>query len=136
MIGVNLCEACLIGTKNIPFIPFTCPDFGSFVAWKKAKVRTENGAIECIVQLEIPEDAKRLSGIGHNCRCDKAKVLSIKDLEGNRDFTEAYSLYDRKFIYKVGEEVSVGDFNNNRWKKYATGIHFFINRQEAVDWPL
>ena len=41
----NLCDA-----KNVPFIPYACPDFGMFIGYKKA-----NGKI---VELQIPEDAK------------------------------------------------------------------------------
>ena len=33
--GANLCGADLCGAKNIPFIPFTCPDKGEFTGWKK-----------------------------------------------------------------------------------------------------
>jgi hypothetical protein len=44
----------------------------------------------------------------------------------------AYSLYDKTFIYRKGETVNVEDFDNNRFNECATGIHFFINREEAV----
>lgn len=39
---------------------------------------------------------------------------------------------DRSFIYRVGETVSVDDFDNNRWNECAPGIHFFVTRDEAV----
>jgi hypothetical protein len=38
------------------------------------------------------------------------------------------------FAYKVGDMVSVDDFDTNRWNECAPGIHFFITRQEAVDY--
>ena len=133
----NLCDvdlrnadfrnACLSYAKNIPFIPYVCPDFGMFIAYKKAS--------GYIVELEIPEDAKRLSATTRKCRCDKAKVLRIL----NYDRTVAYvkevrSNYDSSFKYKVGEFVSVDNFNDDRWNECSTGIHFFINFQEAVDY--
>ena len=73
--------------------------------------------------------------MGRKCRCDKAKVLSIRDMEGHvlEDQT-AISLYDQTFFYKVGEVVSVPDFDEDRWNECSTGIHFFINRQEAIDY--
>ena len=87
-----------------------------------------------MVELEIPEDAKRLSGTGRKCRCDKAKVLSIRDMDGHiLSDQEAMSIRDKSFVYKVGEMVSVSNFDEDRWNECSTGIHFFINRQEAID---
>lgn len=122
--GADLCEA-----NNIPFIPMTCPDTGTFVAWKKA-----NGYI---VKLEIPADARRSSATGRKCRCDKAKVIEIQELDGSpSELTEVASVYDRNFVYRVGEIAEEPKYDENRWKECAPGIHFFINRQEAVDYVL
>ena len=30
--------------------------------------------------------------------------------------------------------VSVNDFDTNRWKECSTGIHFFMTREEAVEY--
>ena len=126
--GADLCGANLYGAKNIPFIPYACPDFGMFIGFKKARDNL-------IVVLEIPEDAKRLSATGRKCRCDKARVLEIQNLDGTKsDKTEAISQHDKDFIYRVGEIVSVPDFCEDRWNECSEGIHFFINRQEAVDY--
>lgn len=123
----NLCEADLKGAYNISSIPYTCPDFGEFIGWKKA-----SGKIVC---LKIPEEAKRLSATGRKCRCNKAKVLSITELDGDPcNLTAVPSDMDENFIYKVGETVSVPDFDENRWNACSAGIHFFINRQEAVEY--
>ena len=126
--GANLSGANLYGAENIPFIPYACPDFGMFIGFKKARNNL-------IVVLEIPEDAKRLSATGRKCRCDKARVLEIQNLDGTKsDKTEAVSQHDKDFIYRVGEIVSVPDFCEDRWNECSKGIHFFINRQEAVDY--
>ena len=125
--GANLREAELQGAYNIPFVPMACPDTGTFVAWKKA-----NG---CIVKLEIPADARRSSATGRKCRCDKAKVIEIQELDGSSsELTEVASGYDRNFVYRVGEIAEEPKYDENRWKECAPGIHFFINRQEAVDY--
>ena len=125
--GANLCGASLYRAINIPFVPMTCPDTGTFVAWKKA-----NGYI---VKLEIPEDARRSSATGRKCRCDKAKVIKIQELDGSpSELTEVASGYDRNFVYRVGEIAEEPQYDKNRWKECAPGIHFFINRQEAVDY--
>ena len=127
--GADLYGADLRGATNIPFIPMTCPDTGTFVAWKKA-----NGYI---VKLEIPEDARRSSATGRECRCDKAKVIEIQELDGSpSELTEIASRYDRNFVYRVGEIAEEPKYDENRWKECAPGIHFFINRQEAVDYVL
>ena len=125
--GADLRWADLSNAKNVPFIPYSCPDFGMFVGYKKA------GGY--IVELEIPEDAKRMSATTRKCRCDKAKVLRI--LNNDRtvaNITEVSSDYNSNFIYKVGEMVTVDNFDDNRWNECSTGIHFFINFREAVDY--
>lgn len=138
LVGTDLKEAdlgraCLIEADlgrafNIPFIPMTCPDTGSFIGWKKAKCKAER----VIVKLLIPEDAKRSSATGRKCRCDKAEVLSIESLDGKIHYEIASSNYDDEFIYKVDKTVSVPDFCEDRFNECAAGIHFFINREEAV----
>ena len=83
----------------------------------------------------IPEDAKRLSATTSKCRCDKPKVLRI--LNYNKeilDIIEVRSDHDSNFVYKVGEIVSVDNFNEDRFDECSTGIHFFINFQEAVEY--
>ena len=124
----DLSEADLRGAKNVPYIPYSCPDFGMFIGYKKA----QGGYI---VELEIPEDAKRLSATTRKCRCNKAKVLRILNADRTiADITEVKSSYDNSFIYKVGEVVSVDNFDEDRWNECSTGIHFFINFQEAVSY--
>ena len=127
--GADLSGADLIGIKtNIYTIGYNlaCPEKGSFVAYKKA-----NG---CIVELLILEDSKRSSATTMKCRCDKAKVLEIKDIDTGEKVEEVYSDYDPKFIYKVGKIVSVDNFDNNRWNECASGIHFFMNRGNAINY--
>ena len=123
----NLRGANLRGAKNLNF-PIACPEKGSFIGFKKCR----NGMI---VKLEITEDALRCSATGRKCRCSKAKVLSITNLDGtDPDIEFVSSKLDPFFIYKVGEIVEVKDFDTNRWNECSTGIHFFITRQEAVDY--
>ena len=101
---------------------------GEFIAYKKAANNT-------IVKLKIPKDAKRSSATTRKCRCDKAIVLAIEYIDGRQyESKSVRSNYDKSFIYTVGEEVSVPDFDENRWNECSTGIHFFITRQEAVQY--
>lgn len=124
----DLCDANLSGAENIPFIPYACPDSGAFIGYKKAR--------GYIVEFGILEDAQRCSASGRKCRCDKAKVISIQNIDGKTaDVQAVMSDYNKDFIYRVGEIVTVEDFEPNRWKECSAGIHFFINRQEAVNYP-
>lgn len=125
--GANLSSADLCDAKINFYI--ACPEKGSFIAFKKAGNNYNN----YIVELLIPEDARRCSATSKKCRCDKAKVLSITKLDGTSDGVDTvYSLYDETFAYKIGETVEVKNFDNNRWNECSTGIHFFITREEAV----
>ena len=106
--------------------PLVCPEKGSFVGYKKCRGNL-------IVELEIQEAALRSSSTTRKCRCSKAKVLSITNLDGSEANVEhAVSKKDSGFIYKVGEVASVDDFDTNRWNECSTGIHFFMTREEAV----
>ena len=133
--GANLSGAYLSGAyyiekaKNL-FYPIACPEIGAFVGWKKAKGKTSGH--ECIVKLEITEDAVRSSGTGRKCRCSKATVLEIQDLEGIVLEQVAVSDRDENFHYIPGTVASVLDFDENRWNECSTGIHFYITREEAV----
>ena len=109
------------------FFPICCPEYGAFIGWKKAR--------GLIVKLQIPEDAKRSSAFGRKCRCSKAVVLSIENIEGNNnDYDTVASSYDDNFIYRIDETVEVTNFDEDRTHECAPGIHFFITRQEAVDY--
>ena len=124
--GADLWSTDLSCVKNI-FFPMACPEKGSFIAFKKAGCY--------IIELFIPSNAKRCSATSRKCRCSKAKVISITTPSGDKtNITEVYSNYDPNFIYKLGEYVEVKNFDDNRWNECSTGIHFFITRQEAVNY--
>lgn len=127
--GANLSWANLDGSKGANY-PMNCPEKGSFIGFKKV-------SNNLIVELEITEDALRSSAAGRKCRCSKAKVLSITNIDGTESNTNhAVSLRDPAFVYTVGKTVEVPDFDTNRWNECAPGIHFFISRQEAVDFKM
>ena len=134
----DLRGAYLRGAKYIPdyVCPISCPQEGSFIGFKKAHIIIEACGFyqNVIVKLRITDDAKRSSATTRKCRCNKAEVISITSLDGNTEFKEAYSIYDKTFIYKTGEVVSVDDFDEDRWNERSTGIHFFITREEAVNY--
>ena len=124
--GSNLSRANLYESKGVNY-PMNCPEKGSFIGFKRVRG-------DLIVELEITEDSLRSSATGKKCRCSKAKVLSITNIDGTESNTNsARSLWDPDFVYTVGETIEVPNFDTNRWNECAPGIHFFITRKEAVD---
>lgn len=112
-------------SEKTAFLLPQCPSEGSFVAWKEASGK--------IVKLLVTEDAKRSSATSLKCRCSKAKVLAIENMDGSEsELKEVASSYYRFFVYRVGETVEVDDFDDDRWNECSNGIHFFISREMAV----
>ena len=126
--GANLSGANLELALLNKFLPICCPESGSFTAWKKAR----DGFI---VKLEVTETAMRSSAYGRKCRCSEARVLAIENIDGTTaNVAEVHSNHDNDFVYRVGEIVRVESFDTDRRNECAPGIHFFITRQEAVDY--
>lgn len=130
--NVDLRGADLKGAKNVPYIPMACPDTGEFIAWKKA---CDKAGRHFLVKLLIPEDARRSSSTGRKCRADKAIVLSIEPIFIKKVPEVVYSMHDRSFTYEIGKTVIAPGFDTNRFNECAPGIHFFINKQEAINYP-
>ena len=125
----NLRDADLRGAnlRDAKGCYLSCPTEGSFIGWKKASGH--------IVKLRIPEDARRSSATGHKCRCDKAYVMEIQNMDGTKATEDTVrSDHDKNFVYTVGATVEVPDFDDNRWSECAPGIHFFIDRRAAVEY--
>lgn len=101
-----------------------CPETGAFLGYKKC-------FNDELVQLLIPADALRSSSANSACRCSRAKVLNITSFDYTQHFTEAWSLVDENFVYRLGQWVSVPDFNRDRWMESTTGIHFWMTPEEA-----
>ena len=123
----NLRDANLSDAEEVPYIPMVCPEEGDFIGWKRASDK--------IVKLHIPQDALRSSATTRKCRCNKAEVVEIYNIDGTiADERIVSSNYDSSFTYEVGKTVEVQDFDNNRWNECTRGIHFFINRREAINY--
>ena len=124
----NLWSANLVGDKDVSYIPLQCPSDGAFVGWKTVK--------NVLIKLEIPADAKRSSATTNKCRCDKAKVLGFYDSLGTEelDITELVNDKYEKCKYVKGEMVYPDFFDEDRWNECSHGIHFFVNKQDAIDY--
>lgn len=124
----NLWNANLVGAKDVSYVPLQCPSDGAFVGWKKVN--------NILIKLEILADAKRSSATTKKCRCDKAKVLGFYDTLGTEelDITELVNDKYEKCKYVKGEMVYPDSFDEDRWNECSHGIHFFINKQDAIDY--
>ena len=124
--GANLYGANLNGASHIPYYPIACPSDGEFTGWKKV-----NGKL---IQLLIPSDAKRSSATTQKCRCDKAKVVAITDIDGSNPIDSITNSNYCTTEYVVGQMVLPDKFDDNRWNECSNGIHFFINKQDAINY--
>ena len=128
--GANLRDADLRDAKNIPYIPLECPSEGSFIGWKKIN--------KILIKLEIPEDARRSSATTKKCRCDKAKVLGFYDINSTElNIDKIINNYNYNYNtceYIKSEMVYPDSFDENRWNECSHGIHFFINKQDAINY--
>ena len=122
--GADLRSANL-RSANLGYVPINCPSDGAFVGWKKVQDK--------LIKLLIPEDAKRCSATTYKCRCDKAQVLAITSLNEKSSFDSVVNVtYTPNIEYKVGEMVFPDKFDEDRWNECSNGIHFFINKQDAI----
>ena len=130
--GISLENTTLKDAINVPYIPMACPEEGGFIGWKGCC--SDYGHV--IVKLYIPENAKRSAGTGRKCRADVAEVLEIQALDGTPlNNVVAHSLYFRDFSYIKGTVVAPTEaFCEDRYEECSSGIHFFLNKQEAVNY--
>ena len=129
--GANLSGALGLSTVKCDIYTagfrLTPPETGEYVAWKSAGKN--------IIKLLIPATAKRSSATSRKCRASEAKVLGIYTMNGKpTKIAAVYSDHDKSFAYKVGETVSVPDFNPDRWVECTSGIHHFMSMAEAISW--
>lgn len=136
---VNLYEAKLYGADlsnayGVP--PIACPETGSFIGYKKACYRDGRTWTLLIVTLRIEEDALRSSATTRKCRCSKATILCAESLSGvpMEKHIDITSCRDRAFVYHVGDTIEIPNFETDRWIECAPGFHFFLTKQEAINY--
>lgn len=128
MFACALQDANLTGLRTdekTRYFHYYCPEEGPFVAWKVCYGRR-------IVQLLVPEDARRISGTTNEVKCDKAKVLTIKSVDYKESYEEAHAYVDENFVYRTGEMVYAKNFNPDRFADSGGGIHVWMTREEAI----
>lgn len=119
---------------HIPYMPMTCPAEGDIIGWKVC--RGQNNRTPYLVKLHIPDGGKRISGFGsRKCRCECALVLDVLHIDGTpAKETTVVSYYDKTFMYTKGEWVRSKYYDNDRRFTCSSGIHFFMEQQEAINY--
>ena len=132
-------ESTYVENKKIlaEYYPMVCPAEGSFIAWKKVRsvASTAVGPRPYLVKLLIPEDALRTSSFSNKCRASKAVVLDIinPNTMKSAQVEDVCSVQDPSFEYRVGETVEpTKPFESDRFVECGPGIHFFLNKYEAL----
>ena len=96
------------------------------IGYKKCLIDYRGCSPTIIVKLLIPRGAIVFSINDKKCRTNKAKVLEIEGV--NR----AYSWHSGMSYY-VGDEITVYNFNCRYNIECAEGIHFFKNKEDAIN---
>lgn len=106
------------------------------VGYKKAK-RMHNG-YEYFVIIKLLFDPERSGCTGGDVkhRTSSVYVLDIYSIDKKTHYKDAYSGFDESFEYKKGEWVSEPDTNMNSLDICSTGIHFFFNEADAIEYCL
>ena len=94
---------------------------GDIIGYKKCRD-------DIIVKLKIHAESKRSNSTSRKCRAEFVEVLEIYEAK------EARSQHNSSIVYRVGEFITVDKFDENRWEKCSSGIHFFITKLEAENY--
>ena len=127
--------ACSFSDKtHVPYMPMACPAEGDIIGWKVCHGQVYS--TPCLVKLRIPDGVRRTSGFGsRKCRCERALVLDILYIDRTpAKETTVFSHYDKTFSYTKGEWVHADYYDNDRRFVCSSGIHFFMERQEAINY--
>jgi hypothetical protein len=120
-----LSDADLSGAKLPAFAH--CPEEGAFVSWKML-------LNDRIAKLEIPAEAKRTSSlVGRKCRAEFARVLAITSVDGSETFDAGASKHNG-LAYLVGHVTHPDKYDDDPRVECTSGIHFFITKQEAIEY--
>lgn len=123
-------------TESTLHLPQFIPSSGSFIGWKKALTTDPTGRQhEVIVKLRIPENAERVCA-SHKCRASEVEVLGFETLDGEKlpDDTKVFSWWSNSYCYKIGMAKPQYAIDPNPQIECGSGIHFFLDREAAVNY--
>lgn len=133
----------LMRNSKCSHIRMACPEEGSFIAWKKVAYSAPYGppyeygmGIKyALVKLQIPAEAARSSAGSRKCRCEYADVLDIEDIGTGRKMNYVNN-YEHPITYTRGKRAYPDSFDPDRWTECSHGIHFFMSKQDALEYQI
>lgn len=122
---------------NPPYIPMACPPSGAFIGWKMVAGEDLD---YYVIKLQIPEEARRCSATTRKCRCDKALVLgaykigvnNLLEVNEGKFHSLVHSQISKPCTYEIGKMVYPDDFTEDRYCECSHGIHFFMDKYDAI----
>jgi hypothetical protein len=128
--GADLQGAEIDDPEKYKSIFWIIPEQGSFEAWKKL-------ANDCIAKIQVPAKAKRTCNLkNRKCRAEYVKVLAIWNEDGKK-ITEEINKGDgdsKRIKYTTGQIIKADSFDDSVLNDCSHGIHFFVTKQEAIDY--
>ena len=61
-------------------------------------------------------------------------VVRITDLDETEEYENAVNMTPIPLTYRVGEMAYPDSYDEDRWNECSHGIHFFINKQDAINY--
>jgi hypothetical protein len=97
------------------------------------KIRSGPNGTHTIVNLIIPAGARVYVTDG-KCRASEAKVESMVTQHGQRAVSEGYSMWDNSYKYRVGQVQKPKYAYDRQGGQCTSGIHFFLDINDALAW--
>ena len=145
--GAHRVQTPIIGYKKIKCQP---TNVGLF-SWLPFMPQADTKRFDAIVELEIPQHATIIrplfldidfrDGVSNKLRTNIAIVKKIEQHPPRRWFMnnlsdcECYSIYDNKYKYQIGQEQKpTENFNDSINSECSSGIHFFLEKEDAKNY--
>lgn len=116
-------------------------DLNNLTVYKYAFVDYNNKKTNCIIEMELPRDAKVASDGAKKYRCDKLipkKVYINQDDEKNYSMEikidKCFSVHDNNYIYYIDQLCKEINFDNNLDKVCVPGLHYFLTKENAIEY--
>lgn len=106
------------------------------VGYKKAKKMCHGRENFVIIKLLFDPEKSGCTGGDVKHRTGSVFIADIYSLDKKTHYKDAYSGFNESFKYTKGEWVSEPDTNINSLEICSTGIHFFFNEADAIEYCL
>lgn len=106
------------------------------VGYKKAKKMCHGREKFVIIKLLFDPEASGCTGGDIKHRTSRVFVADIYSVDKKTHYKDAYSGFNENFKYTKGEWISEPDTDMNSLEICSTGIHFFFNEADAIEYCL